>query len=266
MTFDLPLAHLYLFLFVVARVAGVVLVAPGFGSGSLPGRLRALLVLALSLLIAPLQSAAHVAQPENLGQLAWLSGNELGVGIILGFGVNLVFVSAQLAGQVIGQMSGMQAADVFNPTLGTSVPLFAQLIDSMLLIVVVAIGGHQLVIGALLDTFVRMPVTQVRWEAGTIETLVALLGESFALGLKIGAPITVTMLVSLLVLGLISRSLPQLNLMQIGFSLNSLLTLLVLSVTLGGSLVWFDEQVFRSVDLLRERLTGGATAIADASP
>ena len=257
MTFDLAFPQLFLFLFVTARVGGVVMVAPGFGAGSLPVRLRALLVLALSLLIAPMQSSQPIETPENLAQLVWLTGNELGVGIVLGFGVNLIFVAAQLAGQVIGQMSGMQAADVFNPTLGTTIPLFSQMLDTMLLVVFVALGGHQLVIGALLDTFRGLPVTQVHWESGTIETLIGLLGESFALGLKVAAPVTVTMLVSLLVLGLISRTLPQLNLMQIGFSMNTLLTLFVLSATLGGSVIWFDEQLFRSVDLLRDQLVGG---------
>ena len=262
MTFDLPIASLFQFLFVLARLGGVVMVAPGFGAGTVPTRLRVLLALTLALLISPLQATTLPALPRHFAELVWLTGNELGVGLILGFGVNLIFTAAQMAGQLIGQMSGLQAADVFNPTLGAAVPLFAQLIDMMLVVIFLLVGGHHLVLSALMDTFRAMPVTHVQWETGALEVLVRLLAESFVLGLKIGAPVTATMLVSLLVLGLISRAMPQLNLMQIGFGLNSLLTLAVLGMTLGSTVVLFDEELFRSIDRVRDGLLA---AVSDAA-
>ena len=85
MSFELPLQYLFLFLFVSARVSGLVLIAPGFGAGTVPMRVRALFILALSLLIAPLQAVDSLATPTNLGQLVWLMGNEIGVGVLLGF-------------------------------------------------------------------------------------------------------------------------------------------------------------------------------------
>lgn len=254
MTLDVPLQYLFLFLFVTARVAGLVMVAPGFGSGTVPMRIRGLLVLALSLLIAPLQPLAESINPNNLGQLVWLTGNELGVGIVLGVGMNMVFASAQLAGQIIGQMSGMQASDIFNPTLGASIPLFAQLLDLMMVTIFITIGGHQMVLGALMQTFQEMPVTQIQWESGSMLVIVDILSSAFVLGIKIAAPVTVTMLVSLVVLGLVGRALPQMNLQQIGFSLNALLALFVIAVTMGAGLVWFEEELFNTLDLLRSEL------------
>ena len=141
-------------------------------------------------------------------------------------------------------MSGMQVADVFNPTLGTSVPLFGQLLDSIMIVTFISVGGHQMLMAALLDTFKHMPVSQVHWHEGALDLLVVLLGEAFALGLKIGAPVMVAMIISLLVMGLISRTLPQLNVIQVGFSLNSMIMLLILSLTLGtASLISMSSRV-----------------------
>ena len=255
MPLDFGHSQIVLFILVLARVSGLIMLAPGFGSRSLPIRVRAFLVIALSLLISPLQEV-DINVPDNLAQLVWLVANELGVGLFLGFGVSLVFASAQLAGQVIGQMSGMQVADVFNPTLGASVPLFAQLLDSVMLVVFIVVGGHQLLLTALLDTFQHMPVSTVEWQTGALDLVLSLLAEAFALGLKIGAPVMTAMIISLLVLGLISRTLPQLNVIQVGFSLNSMLMLLVLSLTLGPGIALFDKQVFEAIDQLRYQLIG----------
>lgn len=261
MTFDIPLQYLFLFLFVTARVAGLVMVAPGFGAGTVPMRIRALLVLTISILIAPLQPLTEPIPPDNLGQLVWLTANELGVGIVLGVGMNMVFASAQLAGQIIGQMSGMQASDIFNPTLGASIPLFAQLLDLMMVTIFVVIGGHQMVLGALMQTFQQMPVTQVHWESGSMLVVVDILSSAFVLGIKVAAPVTVTMLVSLLVLGLISRALPQMNLQQIGFSLNAIVALFVIALTMGAGLIWFEEELFKTLDHLRSQLLGHVAAV-----
>ena len=256
MSFELPLQYLFLFLFVSARVSGLVLIAPGFGAGTVPMRVRALFILALSLLIAPLQAVDSLATPANLGQLVWLMGNEIGVGVLLGTGINMIFSAAQLAGQIIGFMSGMQAADIYNPSLGASVPLMAQMLDMMMVAIFVAIGGHQMAIGALIDTFQSMPVTQVHWEAGSTLVVVEILSSAFVLGIKIAAPVVVTMLTSLLVLGLIGRALPQMNLQQIGFSLNGLVALFVLAMSLGGGLIWFEDELFHTLDHLRDRIVG----------
>ena len=256
MTLDITMNQIALFILVMARISGLILVAPGYGSRALPMRIRAFLVIALSFLVTPFQSSIVLGVPENLAQLVWLIGNELGVGLFLGFGVNLVFASAQAAGQVIGQMSGMQVADVFNPTLGTSVPLFGQLLDSIMIVTFISVGGHQMLMVALLDTFKHMPVSQVHWHEGALDLLVALLGEAFALGLKIGAPVMVAMIISLLVMGLISRTLPQLNVIQVGFSLNSMIMLLILSLTLGTGITYFDEQLRVAIDEMRSQIVG----------
>jgi flagellar biosynthetic protein FliR len=160
-------------------------------------------------------------------------GREAMLGLALGLAVMILFTGLQLTGQIMGQMSGMSLADVFDPSSGTSVPVFAQLLDVVTLSVFVAIGGHRQVLDALLDTFRARPPGGDDFPANVVPTLTTVLGESFLIGFRAAAPMMVALLMSVLILGLISRTLPQLNVIAVGFSINSLIMLAVFSVSLG---------------------------------
>src|SRR4051812_24105012 len=103
------------FTLVLARVSGLVLVAPVFGSESLPARVRALLAVAIALLATPALTSGAPGDPGTLvNYLVWIGG-ELLLGLALGLGVLIVFSGLALVGQLIGHTSGMALADVFNP-------------------------------------------------------------------------------------------------------------------------------------------------------
>jgi flagellar biosynthetic protein FliR len=132
---------------------------------------------------------------------------------------------------------------VFNPGFDASIPLLSQLLYLIAVAIYVAIGGHRLLMAALLDTFVAMPAGQAALSTSVVEPLVTLLEQSFSLGIRVAAPAMVALLLATLVLGLISRTLPQLNLMAMGFGLNSMIGLGMLSVSLGGMAWVFQDEV-----------------------
>ena len=74
MTLDITMNQISIFILVMARISGLILVAPGYGSRALPMRIRAFLVIALSFLVTPFQSSIVLGVPENLAQLVWLIG------------------------------------------------------------------------------------------------------------------------------------------------------------------------------------------------
>jgi len=148
----------------------------------------------------------------------------------------------KVAGQVVSQMSGMSLADVFNPGFDANVSVFSQLFFFLTLAVFVALGGHQIVMEALLETFRWAPPGQAVLGDNVVETLTAILTQSFWLGLRAAAPMLTALFLSTIVLGLISRTLPQLNILLVGFNLNALLTLAAMFISL-GALAWtFQEQ------------------------
>lgn len=245
-------SQLVLLALVLTRTSGIMLVAPVFGTNEVPPTIRGLLALAIAAMIMPIQMAAPLAQPKSLVDLGLMLTAETMIGLTLGLGVMVLFSAFQLSGQVIGQLSGMSLGDVFNPGFDDSVPLFSHFLYLVTLAVYMLIGGHRLLMGGLLDTFAAMPPGQAVLASGGEQLFVNLLTESFELGFRAAAPATAALLLATIVLGLVSRSLPQLNILALGFGLNAIVTFVVLAVSLGGA-CW----------LLQDRLEGFVEAILE---
>ena len=237
---DFTQHHLFLFLLVLVRTSGLMLAGPPFGSSEIPAQVRVMLALILAALLFPGQIETPLVPPATLAGYIPAIGAELFVGFLLGSGVVLLFSGVQLAGQIIGQMSGMTLADLYSPGFDANVPLFSQLLYLVALAIFLLAGGHRLAMTGFLDTFAAIPPGSMGLANSLSETTVTLLVQSFSLGIRIAAPAAAALLLASLVLGIISRTLPQLNVMALGFGFNALATFGILGASLAG-MAWLLE-------------------------
>jgi flagellar biosynthetic protein FliR len=229
--------QLITFVLVLARTGALVLTAPMTGQSGVPPQVRGLLAVMLAALITPMQFGASQPAPANLVELAVLVANEMLVGLLLGVGVRLLLTAVQLTGQFISQLSGMSLADVFSPGFDADVPIFANFLLFLTMAVMLCLGGHRMVVEAMLDTFVVMPPGHAALGTDFVSVLSTILTQSLELGIRAGAPVMAALLLSTLILGLVTRTLPQINIIAVGFSLNALLTLAALFLTI-GTIAW----------------------------
>ena len=242
------------FTLVLGRVGGVVMTAPIFGTQAAPIRARALFAVSITLLLSPLLSASVPEDMTNLLVYGKYMANEVLVGVLLGYGVTLLLTGIQLTGQLISQLSGTAISDVFDATLENSVSVFAQLFYFLTIAIFVLLGGHRMVMEALLDTYTWLPPGAATLGTTYVEALTSLLSQSFLLGIRAAAPAMTALLLATLVLGLIGRTLPQINVLAVGFSVNALLTLACLSLSI-GSVIWaFPHHCATALDMLRQAL------------
>lgn len=249
------ISRFMLFTLVLARTSALVMTAPLFGSLALPRQVRALLAVMLTLLVLPVQLNASLLPVTNIIDYARLLVNEVLVGLLLGLGITILLSGIQVAGQVVSQMSGLSLADIFSPGFDEDVSIFSQLFYFLTLAVFVAVGGHRIVIGALLETFAWSPPGQAALGGSFVEVLTNVATLSFALGIRAAAPLLAALLLSTLVLGLISRTLPQINILAVGFGFNSLLALGMLFLSLGAVAWAFQEPTIDVIHQLQETLT-----------
>lgn len=247
-------SYLILLVLVLVRVSGIMLFAPVFGTSEVPPTIRALMALAISVLIVPVQAVSRVPLPTSIVDLALMLAAETMIGLTLGLGIMILFSAFQLTGQMIGQLSGMSLGDVYNPSFNDSVPLLSNFLYLTTLAAYMLIGGHRLLMAGLLDSFQAIPPGTAVMPEGTERLLVNLFTESFELGVRAAAPATVALLLATVVLGLVSRSLPQLNILALGFGFNGLVTFGVLSITVGGACWLLQERLEPTVDMLLETL------------
>lgn len=240
-----------LFTLVLTRVSGLFMTMPVFGTQSISPQIRALVAVAMAIVITPSFWGLPIAPPGNLLGWGLLLGRETVVGLTMGLAANILFSGLQLAGQLISQISGMSLADVYNPALDTTVPVFSQLLDATAMLVLVSIGGHREIIAALLDTFRDIPPGEISLAPTLVETITILVQNSFVTGIRAAAPVMISLLLAVLIVALISRTLPQLNTMNLGFSLNSLILLSVLAFTLSSTVWIFQEELRETMRLMR---------------
>jgi flagellar biosynthetic protein FliR len=243
-----------LFTLVLTRVSGLFMTLPVIGAQSVPMQFRAFAAVTIALLITPTFWGTPVPDPGNLLGLIVVMGREAVLGLALGLSVNILFSGMQLAGQVIAQVSGLSLADVYSPSLDTNVPVFAQLLDGTALAVFVIIGGHRQVVDALLGTFQEMPPGQAEFAPTIVDALTTILANSFLTGIRASAPVMVSLLLAVLIIGLISRTLPQLNSINLGFSFNTLILLGTLAFSIGSAVWIFQDETKHAIELVRDSI------------
>jgi flagellar biosynthesis protein FliR len=243
------ISRFMVFTLVLGRTGALLMTAPIFGTQALPKQVRALLAVAMSLLVTPVFLNTSMPPIGDMAEYGRLMANEVLVGIMLGLGINILFSGVQVAGQIVSQLSGLSLADVFSPGFEEDVSVFSQLFYFLTLSVFVAVGGHRIVTQALLDTFVALPPGHAALGHNFVEVLTSILTQAFVLGIRAAGPLLVALLLSNLVLGLISRTLPQINVIAVGFGLNSLLALGLLFLSIGAAAWTFQEP---TIDVMQQ--------------
>ena len=243
-----------LFTLVLTRVSGLTISAPIYGTSEIPPRVRILLAFTLALLITPTQWHVPIEHPGTTVNYLVFVGSELMVGMCLGLGITIMFSGIQLAGQLIGRTGGLMMAETVDPTQGTNVPLFSRLLFLVAMAVFVCIGGHRMVMAGLLDTFATIPPGSGIVSNTIGETFVTLVAQSFSLGFRTAMPAVTALLLSTLVLGLIGRTMPQLNILMVGFGMNSMLSFAVFSLSLGAAVWAFQDQIEPAMEMLLDAL------------
>lgn len=244
---NLPVAAM-----VMARISGLIAFAPFFGSGSFPIKARALLTAALTLIVVPFVGA-NVAIPSDLGQLVAAMTAELFIGLFFGFVLTVMFASLQLAGQLIGQQMGLAMAQAFDPLFEQQTTIMSQLYFWLGMIIFLLINGHQELLAAIINSFGTVPVGSFTVTGEMISVLGGVLQTAYAVAFQVAAPILLTMFLTSLALGFVARTVPQLNILSVGFPLRVMLGFIIAIVCLVAGINVFlasFEDVFDRVAMM----------------
>ncbi len=220
-------ALLFPFMCVFLRTLGLVLTAPVFGSRHVPGQVKGLICLALSLVLWSRLPAA-TALPGTLAQMASGAVCELLVGMVIGFSATLIMAALDMAGHVMDMGMGLGLANVMDPQFGGPAPLMGMLKQLMVTLIILAVDGHHLFVSALTDSFVLMPAGSAFVPQAWAVLNLRAAGQMFWTALVLSAPIWAVSLVVDVSLGVVARSVPQINVFAVGIPVKTLAGLLTL--------------------------------------
>lgn len=234
---------------VLARVSAMISVVPIFGSGVVPVSLKAMFSLMLALLLTPMLSSEIAPLPNDYVSYGTLAAGEIAIGLMLGFTIFLVFIGVQIAGQMLDFQMGLGIMNVINPAMETQAPLVGFFKFVVAMLIFLCVEGHHRIIITLFQSFEKVPVTTFRFSPELTGRIVHAAGRLFYLGLQVAAPALITLLLTSLVMAIVGRFVPQINLLIVGFPIRTavgvtmlILTLQVLVLAIHGSFesMWRD--------------------------
>ena len=209
----------------LARTSALVLAAPVLGQGTGFAGYRLGLIAFLSLLLFAATGAPVEAPPAELALMAL---REVAIGIFLGFLLQLVLLAVRVAGELVGQEMGFLVARQVDPTSGISSTLVTNLYENLFLLVLLALDGHHWLLRSLERSFSFAPVGRLQLGERMAPTALAMFAEMFRAGLVFAAPVMVFLLLVSILIGLLSRAVPGVNVMEVGFTLRVLVALAAL--------------------------------------
>lgn len=198
------------------RVLALFSVAPVFSQRVIPMRLKVGLALLVAVCAQPVlgdQAVVGINSPQALGTLM----QQVVVGISVGFAARLVLAAMEVAGEVIGLQMGLNFASFFDPVSNAQLSAVARFMVQIATLLFIVINGHLLVLMAVLKSFQAFPVDGNFLQAVAQMRLYEMGSAVFASAFWIALPMIAMLLFVNLVLGIISRVAPQMNIYAVGF-------------------------------------------------
>lgn len=194
--------------------------------------------------------------PQTVLELTWLLVTEFGLGLALSLTIAGLVAGIQLAGSQIDQQVGVSLGEVFNPELDTGGSQTSEFLYQLAMLLFLGLGGHLLMIGALLDTFRLMPVGYAAIDSTGVEFLSAVVHQSFVLTLRLTAPIYIAMALVSLSTGILSHAIPQISVLLSGFPIRATTGFAVLLLALSGMFELLGQQMTFAIAEWRRTFVG----------
>lgn len=236
------------FFLAFVRVAGLLFATPVLGNRNVPPAVRILLALLVTTAVLPLVPVSRLA-PESPGFLSAVV-SEVVLGGFLGFIGTLLFAAAEMGGQIAGLQMGFAIANVLSPEGDLQTSVFSSLLGLTALLVFVMSDAHHLFLAALVRSFDTLPPGAFTVDAARTESLLRMSTNIFRYGLALAAPVLAVTIFVTVALGILSRTMPQIDVFFSSFAVNIAAGMSVFLL----SLPFFLAAVGRLIDMLNGEL------------
>lgn len=217
---------------VFSRISGIFLLTPVFGSKNIPMYLKIGLSGFLTLIAFPIVTYSDQIGFIDIYQLLYVMVFEFFIGLIIGFISLLVLSSIYIAGVMIDRNIGFSIVSVISPQDESQIPLTSNFYFITAILVFLGADLHHMVINAILYSFKVVPIGYQNINLLFVDKVVEILRVSFVIGFKMSAPIIITIFVSNVLLGILSRAMPQMNVFVVGMPLKLFIGLITFFIVL----------------------------------
>jgi flagellar biosynthetic protein FliR len=186
------------------------------------------------------------ALPLEIIPLGWVAANELLVGLVMGASLSFVFAAIQYAGQIVDFQMGFAIVNLVDPTQDVQIPIMGFFHFLIAILIFLAIDGHHWMIRALLDSFDIAPLMTAGFSSLAVAEIARAFGDLFVVAMRIAAPVIAVLMLYNASLGIIAKTVPQINLLIVGFPVRIALGMIVV----GLSMSFFHPFLSNAFDMM----------------
>ncbi len=221
-----------LYLLVFSRISAMVLTMPLLGFGAISVRIRVMLAFVLTLVISPLLIPQVVYVPTHLLQLFFDVIREVLIGLMIGYGAQIVFEGIMLAGAYVGFQLGLAIMNVIDPTSQNQMPIIGNFWVMVVLMFLILTNTHYFLIETIYLNFKIIHPASAVFKPMAGEAIVHSGSIIFDMAVKFAAPIMIFILVFDVAISFMARVMPQLNVFFVSLPLKITFGLFLLITSL----------------------------------
>ena len=236
---------------ITIRVFCLFLVVPALFPSGTPATVKVGFTIILAYILLPGIDYSTISSINSTLPFVMNCINEAVAGLTLGFIINLCFASFRFAGNLMDLQVGFAMMTMFDPNTNSNSTLLEHIMYWFSIMIFFLIDGHHMVINALMESFKIIKVGNLFLNPDSINLVIKAFIQYFAIGLRIAIPIILIILISDLTMGLIARTVPQLNIMVLGLPIKILIGLLTFSLSLPIFMKFIESAYYGLPDVLQ---------------
>jgi flagellar biosynthetic protein FliR len=228
---EIYIAQFMLFIVILARIGGMMVMAPILGASAVPLQVRVGLTIFMALVMFPMLSSQAPAMDMAMLPLVVLVIKEFIVGLMIGFASSLVFVGIRFGGYLVAFEIGLSFAQTIDPEMGSSSAIISETFYIFAVLIFFLLDGHHYVIQATALSYGTVGIGGIKLSTFLSDKIVSMTVQIFILGLKLAAPVMVSMFLANISFGILARVMPQLNIFAVIFPFKIGLGIFILMAT-----------------------------------
>jgi len=242
--------HIYTFLLLFVRLSTLFVFLPFYNHMSVSPSIKAAFAFYLALVLYPVVPTT----PEPVSAALFFTAlfSEIVMGLIAGVVLNIVFGIFSYAGEQIAFVMGFSLASVMDPQSQIQSPLVSQFLTMMALLILLAFNGHYMILMWMVEALKNAPLGGFVLDPDMFDYVVKAMGSLFALGFSVAFPIVALSLLSDIIFGMLMKTMPQFNLLVVGFPIKIALSLVVWFAVLGSMMLIFKEEFLDAIHVLMD--------------
>ena len=233
-------ANILIFVIVFTRISGMIFSMPLISTYPIPQQVKIWLGALVAFILFPVVATnTNFVVPHNMPELFLYLFKEFAIGYIIGFCANFLFAAVQIGGEFISVQMGISMSQVLDPNTGETTQILSQMYNYLAAMVFVGINAHQWLFAALYKSFQSVPPgIELVFTGDLVSHILHLSTSIFSIGISMILPIFCVMFISEVLMGFMSKMMPQMNIFMVAIPLKVYVGLILILMFLSPTVTY----------------------------